>query len=270
MSQRRHYKLVLFGDQGVGKTALLNRAIHGEDFSIMTVPAVTNIAIDFYRKDVVVGELLLSFNCWECPSHRPTSSFYRGTRAALVAYDMTSEASFAGLEQWLHAVKRNTPEDVVVALVGCKSDLAAGRRVDANSALALAAEHDCLHVETSAKNNDNVTELFDAIAHRLTPAVVLTLDLNEACSSAAKTTEICVRSLSGELVARVQSDLRGDTVSTLKKSIAGESGRFSADRIFLVYGTTSWNQFGEDSMLLSCLEKSGWRGSADTQHCSIA
>jgi len=57
--------------------------------------------------------------------------------------------------------------DIVIALAGNKSDLANRRAVEYEEANAYAEENSLLFMETSAKNANNVNEIFLAIARKL-------------------------------------------------------------------------------------------------------
>jgi hypothetical protein len=56
--------------------------------------------------------------------------------------------------------------NLIIALVGNKSDLADARQVAEADARAAAAEGGLLYFETSAKNNTHVSEVFDTVADR--------------------------------------------------------------------------------------------------------
>ena len=55
--------------------------------------------------------------------------YYRGAVGALLVYDITSRRSFESTSAWLGRLKENASEDIVVLLVGNKSDLADKREV---------------------------------------------------------------------------------------------------------------------------------------------
>ena len=57
--------------------------------------------------------------------------------------------------------------DIVIALDGNKADLANRRAVEFEEANAYAEENSLLFMETSAKNANNVNEIFLAIARKL-------------------------------------------------------------------------------------------------------
>ena len=93
--------------------------------------------------------------------------YYRGAAAAIVVYDITNPDSFAGAKSWVKELQRRGDPNVVIALAGNKGDLESRRKVPFEEANAYAEENGILHMETSAKNANNVKSLFVEIAKTL-------------------------------------------------------------------------------------------------------
>jgi Ras-related protein Rab-5C len=94
--------------------------------------------------------------------------YYRGASAAVVVYDITHPASFERAKKWVSELRQNvTNSGLVIALVGNKADLVDSRVVPESDAKEYASEAGLLYFETSAKDNINVTELFDTVAEKL-------------------------------------------------------------------------------------------------------
>lgn len=93
--------------------------------------------------------------------------YYRGAAAAIVVYDITNAESFKGAKSWVKELQRRGDPSVIIALAGNKADLASRRKVDLKEAQDYAAENGLLHLETSAKDAQNVKNLFVEIAKRL-------------------------------------------------------------------------------------------------------
>merc|ERR1712187_196903 len=90
-------------------------------------------------------------------------SYIRDAAAAVVVYDITRRASFAGTRKWIEDVRAERGSDALVALVGNKSDLAPQREVSTQQA----EEMGVMFTETSAKLGSNVTQLFQQLAANL-------------------------------------------------------------------------------------------------------
>mmetsp|Transcript_23928 Transcript_23928/g.35371 ORF Transcript_23928/g.35371 Transcript_23928/m.35371 type:complete len:120 (+) Transcript_23928:519-878(+) len=93
--------------------------------------------------------------------------YYRGAAAAIVVYDITNQDSFTGAKSWVKELQRRGDPNVVIALAGNKADLESRRKVEFEEANAYAEENGILHLETSAKNANNVKALFVEIAKKL-------------------------------------------------------------------------------------------------------
>ena len=70
-------------------------------------------------------------------------------------------------KNWVKELQRQARPDIVIALAGNKSDLGQKRMVEFDEANAYAEENGLLFMETSAKNANNVNEIFLAIARKL-------------------------------------------------------------------------------------------------------
>lgn len=60
--------------------------------------------------------------------------FYRGSAAALVVFDITNPKTFESLDTWLGEISKYADKEIVLMLVGNKSDMARTRAVDYNTA----------------------------------------------------------------------------------------------------------------------------------------
>lgn len=95
-------------------------------------------------------------------------SYIRDSAVVIIVYDVTSRTSFEAVEHWIAEVHRERGEDVIVALVGNKSDLSDSRQVSPVEGEAKARSLSAtIFLETSAKSGANVRNLFTEIAGAL-------------------------------------------------------------------------------------------------------
>ena len=84
-----------------------------------------------------------------------------------MVYDITNPDTFERAKTWVKELQRQARADIVIALAGNKSDLANRRMVEYEEASNYAEENSLLFMETSAKNANNVNEIFLEIARKL-------------------------------------------------------------------------------------------------------
>jgi len=162
-----HFKLVLLGDTAVGKSCLVVRFVRDEFFEFQE----PTIGAAFLTQTVALDDATVKFEIWDTAGQERYRSlapmYYRGAAAAIVVYDITNPDSFAGAKSWVKELQRRGDPNVVIALAGNKADLESRRKVEFEEANAYAEENGILHLETSAKNSNNVKSLFVEIAQKL-------------------------------------------------------------------------------------------------------
>ncbi|CAD0016927.1 unnamed protein product [Aureobasidium pullulans] len=87
-------------------------------------------------------------------------SYIRDSSVAVVVYDITSAKSFQQTRKWVDDVRGERGSDVIIVLVGNKTDLNDKREEEAK-------KHNLMFIETSAKVGHNVKPLFKRIAQAL-------------------------------------------------------------------------------------------------------
>lgn len=63
-----------------------------------------------------------------------TSSYYRGAVGALLVYDITKASTFENVDRWLTELRQHADPEIVIMLVGNKSDLRHVRAVSTEEA----------------------------------------------------------------------------------------------------------------------------------------
>ncbi|KAL2716925.1 ras-related protein Rab-37-like isoform X3 [Vespula squamosa] len=87
--------------------------------------------------------------------------------ALLLLYDVTNKTSFDNIRAWLSEIREHANEDVVIMLLGNKSDCGQERVVKKEDGERLAQEYKVPFMETSAKTGLNVELAFLAVAREL-------------------------------------------------------------------------------------------------------
>nr|ACU23574.1 unknown [Glycine max] len=154
------FKAVLIGDSGVGKSNLISRFAKDE-FRLDSKPT---IGVEFAYRNIKVRDKLIKAQIWDTAGQERfraiTSSYYRGALGAMLVYDITKRATFVNVGKWLHELREFGGEDMVVVLVGNKSDLDQSRQVEREEGKVVAETEELCFMETSALQNLNVDEAF--------------------------------------------------------------------------------------------------------------
>jgi small GTP-binding protein len=90
----------------------------------------------------------------------------RGAVGALIVYDISKRSSFDSVERWLKELREHADPNIVIMLVGNKSDLRSQRKVSTEEAAALAETSRLAFVETSAMDASGVEDAFKQILTR--------------------------------------------------------------------------------------------------------
>ncbi|EIM90339.1 ras-domain-containing protein [Stereum hirsutum FP-91666 SS1] len=160
-------KIVLLGDQSVGKTSLITRFMY--DTFDNTYQAT--IGIDFLSKTLYLDDRTVRLQLWDTAGQERfrslIPSYIRDSTVAIVVFDITNRASFMSTTKWIDDVRSERGNDVMVVLVGNKADLSDKRQVTLEEATAKSQQLNIMFMETSAKAGHNVKSLFKKIAMSL-------------------------------------------------------------------------------------------------------
>lgn len=165
----RSLKLILLGDTSVGKTSLALRfsADEFQPYSESTIGA------SFSEPTMIIDKTKITFNIWDTAGqekyHALASMYYRGASAAIVVFDISRPSSFLTLQRWVNELKEKGPGDIVIVVCGNKVDLetSGDRQVSREEAEGYATQIGACYMETSARDNTNVKELFAEVAAKV-------------------------------------------------------------------------------------------------------
>ncbi|CAI5718188.1 unnamed protein product [Hyaloperonospora brassicae] len=171
-------KLVIIGPTDVGKTSITMRYCHGS----FSTPTSATIGASFLQKRVIVNDdaqpddaatsdarRKLTLQIWDTAGQERFRSmaplYYRNAKAAILVFDLQSEASFEKIQEWLHDLQHYVDDDIVLAVVGNKSDVPSS--FDFRKAQAFADKIGARVFRTSAKTGEGVQALFESLAVQL-------------------------------------------------------------------------------------------------------
>lgn len=157
------FKIVLIGDSGVGKSNLLSRFTRNE----FCLESKSTIGVEFATRSIQVDGKTLKAQIWDTAGQERyraiTSAYYRGAVGALLVYDITKHITYENVERWLKELRDHADSNIVIMLVGNKSDLKHLRGVTTEEASNFAEREGLSFVETSALESTNVEKAFQRI-----------------------------------------------------------------------------------------------------------
>ncbi|THU51311.1 hypothetical protein C4D60_Mb06t29690 [Musa balbisiana] len=92
-----------------------------------------------------------------------TSAYYRGALGAILVYDVTKPITFENVSRWLKELRDHADPNIVIMLIGNKTDLKQLRAVASEDAQSYAETEGLSYIETSALEATNVEQAFQLI-----------------------------------------------------------------------------------------------------------
>lgn len=153
-------KLVLCGDSAVGKSSLISRYARDE----FSDTVLQTVGVEFVTKIVAVRGADARIQLFDLAGQERyravTKSVFRGSKGALLVYDITRRGSFDSIPAWLDTLQAEVGPTCCVILVGNKCDREGERQVSREEADTFARAHGLSFLETSAKDRTNVERAF--------------------------------------------------------------------------------------------------------------
>ncbi|MEM2109949.1 MAG: Rab family GTPase [Candidatus Odinarchaeota archaeon] len=166
MSKKYVFKLVVLGDERVGKTSLIFRYTERRFLGDYK----PTIGIDFSAKLVEVGKYNVDLIIWDLGGQEKyrilRKHYLEGARGAILVFDLTNRQSFEHLNSWYNDLQQNC-SGVPSILVGNKADLTADRKVSPEEGRRKAEELGIKYVECSAKDGTDVDDAFKNITQQM-------------------------------------------------------------------------------------------------------
>ncbi|XP_053672547.1 mitochondrial Rho GTPase isoform X3 [Anopheles nili] len=189
VSHRRHVRILLVGDQGVGKTSLILSLV-SEEFPEDVPPKAEEITIPADVTPEQVPTNIVDYSAAE-QTDEALAEEIRKAHVVCIVYSVECEETLDGItERWLPMVQKCSElERKPVVLVGNKIDLVDYSTID--HVLSIMEDYPEVEscVECSAKTLHNISEMFyyaqKAVLHPTAPLYIMEdQDLTEACKKA--------------------------------------------------------------------------------------
>lgn len=161
------FKILTIGESGVGKTSVLLRYTEAK----FNKHHLTTIGIDFKSKTINLHQKSIKLKIWDTAGQERfrniTQQYYKGADGIVLVYDVTSRESFDKVTDWMKQINLYTQRDKIgLVLLGNKVD-SEQREVKSTEGMSIAKEFGIKYFETSAQNNLNIEESFNALSEEI-------------------------------------------------------------------------------------------------------
>ena len=157
-----HYllKYIIIGDASVGKSNILLKYAHNQ----FKAEYQLTIGVEFGAKNIKIKDKIYRIQIWDTAGQENfrsiTRAYYKNSVCALVVYDITNRQSFENVKAWIEDCKSQSPNTILMALVGNKIDLDSSRAVSTEEGEDFANMNGMPFFETSAKSGENIDSIF--------------------------------------------------------------------------------------------------------------
>ena len=155
-------KYILVGDTSVRKTSLFRR--YTEDkFDDMFQ---STIGIDSKIKEITIKGYKINIHIFDTAGQEKFKSliknYFRNNNGIFIAFDLTNKKSFENIKYWIDEIKSSQIDNNIIIL-GNKSDLNEIIQVTDEDIKEFEKNNDMQIIKTSAKNNINIEQAFEAM-----------------------------------------------------------------------------------------------------------
>lgn len=163
------YKIILIGDANIGKTSIIERYINNR----FSEKYICTIGVDFSIKTLMINGTKIKLQIWDTAGserfRQITNSYYRGSNAAIIVFDLTKKQSFINVKYWLNSFSDicNNINDKIIILVGNKSDLTNREVKDEDIYAFINLYPNLFYMECSALSGNNIEKMFSFVAEKL-------------------------------------------------------------------------------------------------------
>ncbi|CAL1281544.1 unnamed protein product [Larinioides sclopetarius] len=186
-TKAEEFKVILVGESGVGKTSFV---IRFADSKFQNVYEST-VGVDCKKVRVNVEGTPADLQIWDTAGQERFKSivnrFFRNADGVIIMYDVTKKDTFDEIPWWIKET-REYLTGVPIFLVGNKNDDGSQPEVLEELAQDLAEENRLYLYQTSARDNMNVSEVFQELA------AMMVADRKKA-QEPDESTKLCERSI---------------------------------------------------------------------------
>lgn len=164
-----HFKIVMLGNSGVGKTALVERVTN----DIFVDAHVPTVGAQYVSLNIEINNQPITLEFWDTAGQevfRSLVGFYaRDAKGIFILFDLTDDQSFFDLKQWIEFSNDQAP-DAKIIVFGNKNDLTDLRKVPSDKLQEFADKNNVVFFEGSAKTGQAVQDAVEKMAEMVITA----------------------------------------------------------------------------------------------------
>ena len=145
------FKILTIGESGVGKTCILRRFVENKFLK----NHLATIGIDFKTKTLNINNQEIKLKIWDTAGQERfrniTTQYYKGADGIVLIYDVTDDASYEKIRDWMEQILSNTKCDMEP------------RAVTEEQGNKMAEELKVSYFETSALTGQGINEAFNEL-----------------------------------------------------------------------------------------------------------
>ena len=155
------FKVVIVGDQFVGKTNIMSKYLKNEFHE----DSKATVGVEFGSKQFNVEGHAIKAQIWDTAGQERykaiTSAYYKGAKGAFVVYDITRKGSFDSIDKWVNDLTSTADKKLTIVIIGNKSDLEDQRQITKEQGQEKASKLEAAFLETSAFSGENLDKAFE-------------------------------------------------------------------------------------------------------------
>ena len=155
-------KVVLIGDESVGKTSLINIWVNG----VFTGNSAPTIGGSNQFKEVSINGEIIHLNVWDTAGaerYRSLTPMYiKDSMGVMIVFDINRKETLQNLENWIKFVHEQG--DIPILIVGNKNDIESKEKIPFSEAAEYCQKLGFPFFSTSAKTGENVNGAFQWLA----------------------------------------------------------------------------------------------------------
>jgi len=176
-NKKNNVRIIIIGDQAVGKSSLLMR--YCED--TFTLNMMGTAGLDFKKKTIDFKDETINVLFYDSAGHdrfrHIVTQHYKGAKGIILTYDITDKNSFINVNDWMKNIKENADSNAEILLLGNKTDLSEERTVNYEEGVELSKKFSVEFYETSAKTGENTSQAFYSLIMRIFNNPLLNADI---------------------------------------------------------------------------------------------